>query len=344
MIKQAQSQKGISLVELMIAMILGLVLMAGIIEIFISSKQMYRVQDARARLQENGRFAMQLLTNKIRVADYNGCNTRAASVSTNGAITNTLNNSSDYVWNFSTAIQGAEATGPNLWTPSLDTSVTSPVSGSDVLTLRGISNPTIRVTAHPGGSPPGSANIKVSGGSGLNQFDIVMVSDCLASAIFQITQINSSAGDDNIVHNTALGTPGNATKILGKNYTGAEIVKLVTTSYYIRNNGSGEPSLYQRVLNDAPQEMVEGVESMQVLYGVDTDGDESANKYIAANTVSDWNNVKSVRVSLLLRTLEDNLTVDGPQQYLFNNATVIPTDRRLRAVFTRTATLRNRVQ
>tara|TARA_R110002050_G_scaffold1244_4_gene8636 strand:+ start:68966 stop:69988 length:1023 start_codon:yes stop_codon:yes gene_type:complete len=339
MMNQPRSQKGISLIELMVAMLLGLILTLGIIEIFISSKQMYRVQDARARLQENGRFAVQLLADKIKVVDYNGCNSRSASVS----ITNTLNNSSDYLWNFTTSIQGVEATGLNIWTPTIDASVTGPISGSDVLTLRGTANPVIEVTAHPGGSPPGSANIKVTGGSGLNQFDIVMVSDCLAAAIFQITHINSSAGDDNIVHNTALGTPGNSTKTLGKNYTGAELIKLVTTSYYIRNNASGVPSLYQKVFNDAPQELVEGVESMQILYGVDTNDDASADQYISANAVGNWNNVTSVKVSLLVRTSEDNLTVDGPQQYLFNNANVVATDRRLRAVYTRTVTLRNRV-
>lgn len=94
--KFSQSQKGMTLIELMIALVLGLVVTSAVIEIFISSKQMYRVQDARARLQENGRYAIQHLTNNIRSAGYSGCATRAASV----PVTNTLNNSGDFLWDF----------------------------------------------------------------------------------------------------------------------------------------------------------------------------------------------------------------------------------------------------
>jgi type IV pilus assembly protein PilW len=334
--RHAQFQQGLTLIELMIAMVLGLATLAGIIDIFVSSKQMYRIQNERAQLQENGQFAIQFLTNKIRIAGYNGCSTRSAA----SAVTNTLNSSS-YLWDFNTFIQGVEATGTNIWTPSLDTSISSPLNGSDVLTVRGIANKsTIAVTAHPDGSPPGSANIEVTDASGLEQYDVVMVSDCLASAIFQIT---NSINEDNIEHDTEAGTPGNASESLAKNYSGAEMMKLVTTSYFIKDNASGVPSLYQAVFNDPPQELVEGVENMQLLYGVASNGDEAIDQYQTANAVSNWDNVKSVRVSLLLRSAEDDLTVDSPQNYLFNNISVTPTDNRLRAVYTRTITLRNRV-
>ena len=290
------------------------------------------------RLHENGRYAIQYLTNNIRSAGYSGCATRAASL----PVTNTLNNSGDFLWDFATGIQGFEATGASLWTPTIDASVTSPLTGGDVLTLRTISDPVIRVTAHPGGTPPGSASIHVNTQNQLEQFDIVMVTDCLTSAIFQISSANPNTSGT-LAHNTGVGTPGNATKELGKDYTGAEIVKLATTSFYVRNNADGEPSLYHRISNNAAAELVEGVENMQLVYGVDTDTDQSADQYVAANSVTDWARVVSVRVSLLLRTLEDNLTVNGPQTYSFNGATVTAADSRLRAVFSRTVSLRNRV-
>ena len=47
--KFSQSQRGMTLVELMIALVLGLVVTSAVIEIFLSSKQMYRVQDAPTR-------------------------------------------------------------------------------------------------------------------------------------------------------------------------------------------------------------------------------------------------------------------------------------------------------
>ena len=335
--KYSQSQKGMTLVELMIALVLGLIVTSVVIEIFLSSKQMYRVQDARARLQENGRFAVQFLSKNIRNAGYNGCATRGGSV----PITNTLNNSGDYLWDFATGIQGVDASGA-VWAPAIDASITTPLSGSDVLTIRTMNDPVIRVTAHPGGTPPGSAAIQVNTQNQLERFDIVMVSDCLTSAIFQITSANPNTSGT-ITHNTGVGAPGNATQALGKDYTGAEIVKLTTKSFYVRNNADGVPTLYQRISSNADSELIEGVENMQILYGVDTGTDQSADQYVAANSVTDWARVVSVRVSLLLRTLDDNLTVNGPQTYSFNGAAVTATDSRLRAVFSRTVSLRNRV-
>ena len=67
-------QRGLSLVELMVAVTLSMVLMLGIFQIFSSSKQTSRAQDALARVQENARFALDLLTHDIRMAGQLGCN------------------------------------------------------------------------------------------------------------------------------------------------------------------------------------------------------------------------------------------------------------------------------
>jgi len=63
-------QHGLTLVELMIAMVLGLVLVAGAIQLLVSNKQSYRLQDSLSRLQENGRFAIQLLSDDIRMSGF----------------------------------------------------------------------------------------------------------------------------------------------------------------------------------------------------------------------------------------------------------------------------------
>jgi len=330
-----QTQRGMTLIELMIALVLGLVVTGVVIEIFLSSKQMYRVQDARARLQENGRYAIQQLANNIKNAGYKGCATRSASV----PVTNTLNDSNQYLWNFAIGIQGFDASGAQ-WTPPKDVSIDTPTpdQGTDILTIRTMSDPVIRVKTHPGGTPPGSAAITVNTPNQLQAFDIVMVTDCLTSAIFQISSGNPNTSGS-VVHNTGITPdhgPGNLTTALGKNYAGAELVKLTTTSYYI----SGD-SLFKRVLNDAPVELVEGVEDMQVLYGVDTNRDGSAEQYVTASTTIDWSEVVSVRVNLLLATLESGLTVDGVQTYSFNDTSTAASDTGLRAGFSRTISIRN---
>jgi len=70
--KLAKSQ-GFTLVELMIAMVLGTILTTGIIQFFLANHQSARVAEALSRVQENGRFAMEFISRDIREADYNAC-------------------------------------------------------------------------------------------------------------------------------------------------------------------------------------------------------------------------------------------------------------------------------
>lgn len=63
-------QRGISLIEIMVALLISLVLLAGFVQIFVSSKKTYQVQSNVGRLQENGRFALDVLTRNLRQAGY----------------------------------------------------------------------------------------------------------------------------------------------------------------------------------------------------------------------------------------------------------------------------------
>ncbi|ADE14082.1 type IV pilus assembly protein PilW [Nitrosococcus halophilus Nc 4] len=326
-------QRGLSITEILVATTVSLLLTAGVTQVFVNSKQGYRVQEALSRLQENGRFAINLISRDVRSAGFFGC---AGSTT---RIVNTLNNASQYAWDFSTALQGFEATSATTWTPALDSTITSPLGGRDVLTLRHASGNLAKVK--PPFMPNTSADLHTDTDNGLSQFDIVMVSDCIDSAIFQISSANPDTSGS-LAHNTGVGTPGNATKDLGKIYTNkAAIIRVTTSTYYLRNNPEGDPALYRIVGNAAPQELIEGVEDIQILYGEDTDGNREANLYVTADSVTDWNNVINVRLSLLLQTLEDNLAAT-PQPYTFNGATTTPNDRRLRRIFTATVNLRNR--
>lgn len=333
-----KKQSGLSLVELMIAVVLGLVLVAGVIELFVNNRQVYRVQDAKARMQENGRYAMALLGQHIRDAGYYGCASRRAGVETN----NVLNNSNLFIWNFATAVEGNEAADDNTWTPTKETNIGAD-SGTDILTIRKATGSSIKITKHPGGSPPGSANIQVNTGNGLSNGDIIMATDCLTSAFFQITSNNPDTSGS-IAHNTGAGTPGNATQVLGKNYAGGWVVPIVTLSFFIRTNDNNIPALYQRnAISGDTQELVEGIEDMQILYGEDTSGDGVVTRYVSADSVGNWADVLSVKVSLLLRSIDDNLTANGSQSYKFNDDDVTASDQRLRSIYTKTFTLRNRI-
>lgn len=65
-----RTQLGLSLVELMVAMALGLLLMTGVIQVFLSSRQTYAANEAMGRLQENGRFALEFIARSARLAGY----------------------------------------------------------------------------------------------------------------------------------------------------------------------------------------------------------------------------------------------------------------------------------
>jgi type IV pilus assembly protein PilW len=75
-------QQGLTLVEIMVAVALSVILLTGVIQIFVGSKATYRLQDNIARLQENGRFALDFLTRDVRMAGYRGCTNFVKSTNT----------------------------------------------------------------------------------------------------------------------------------------------------------------------------------------------------------------------------------------------------------------------
>ena len=71
--KKIYSQQGLTLLELMIAMVISSILMLGVISIYITSKQAYKVNDEYSIMQENARLAFNFLAKDIRMAGYIGC-------------------------------------------------------------------------------------------------------------------------------------------------------------------------------------------------------------------------------------------------------------------------------
>jgi type IV pilus assembly protein PilW len=73
-LNQKHRQHGLTLIELMVSITIGIVLMAGIMQIFASSKQSYKMQDTLTYLQESGRFSIDLISKDLRRAGYWGPN------------------------------------------------------------------------------------------------------------------------------------------------------------------------------------------------------------------------------------------------------------------------------
>lgn len=87
--------------------------------------------------------------------------------------------------------------------------------------------------------------------------------------------------------------------------------------------------------------VLQGVEDLSVIYGVDNDGDSFADEYKAVDDVTDWSRVASVNVQVRIVSAQDNLA-DSPQPYVdFSGTVVTPSDRRLRRTYATVVALRN---
>ena len=341
-----ERQRGFSLVELMIAMTIGFIVLAGIGYLYVESRQAFRSMDNLSRMQESARYALEIIARDIRMAGYRGC------ASSSGDFHNTLKDSGKSAYNFGLPINGYDGGGAG-WTPALpaDTGGLSGLSilaGTDAIILRSAFGGGAAVTKEPGKT---SADIKVATPNDLQIGEIVMVTNCKAASVLQITNLNVSGAGQNVVHNVGVLTPGNATTDLVENYSvsGGEIIKMQSKSYFIRNGAGGRPALWQFdnykpvAAGVNPAEITEGVENMQILYGIDADSNGIVESYTTADLVANWNLVAAVRISLLLAGNDDNVATSA-QTYTYDGGSVTAGDQRLRQVFTTTVSVRNRTQ
>ncbi len=90
------------------------------------------------------------------------------------------------------------------------------------------------------------------------------------------------------------------------------------------------------------EELVDNIENMQVLYGIDTDGSSYANHYINAAAVTAWEDVVSIRIALLLKTTHEIYNFSDNKTITLNDITLpAPNDRFMRMQSVSTISLRN---
>jgi type IV pilus assembly protein PilW len=356
--RQLKKQGGLTLIEVMISMVVGLVLLGGTISMFIANKRVYKEQESMARLQENSRFALEMMIKDIRMIGYTGCADELNSVQNhvNGA-------TGSNILAFENPAEGSE--NGNNWVPSGSSDVTGSIlPNTDGITIRYLDNRNLNVKIPYMVTPSADLHIKLN--NGLVQGEIVGVFDCESVDVFQISNADPSTSGS-VAHNTGVGTPGNATKPLQKKYgAGATIVRFISRRYYIGTGSYGGPSLFREVFSQDrddsdsdgdtmeviqhSEELIEGVENMQILYGEDTTGDRVADTYVKADSVSNWSNIISVRIALLMRTINPNPQI-GPDLTVYTmlggtaagGVTVGPmNDFYRRRIFTSTIQIRNR--
>ncbi|MBX3706434.1 MAG: PilW family protein [Pseudomonadales bacterium] len=346
--REANRAAGFSLIELLLALALGLVIVAGIVQLFVGNSQTYAVMHAQARLQENGRFALDFISRAARSAGYFGCAPQPQN------IVRGLRGNWALIpeFNITRFIDGHESTGPTAWAPTLNTLPRSGATnanvyidgngintadvapGTDIVAFRTLREPGRRLaqTLQPDAAPVVMAP---GGDAGMAVNDIIMISNCEQGAVVRITGM-AVAGDEaqlTLATSTTGNLYENADQVEGPNglipfslsflqraYGEDTSVAVVETTYFfiapsLAPDSEGNPvlALWQKVGSAGPVELVQGVENLQVLYGIDTtlnDGVPNANRYVPFNEVPDPNQVVSIRVTVTVNSV-DPIAADG---------------------------------
>lgn len=335
---QRSPQFGFSLIELMIAMLLGLIVIGGVISVFLAGQRSYVTNTALEDVQDGSRIAFEMMARDIRDAGLTGCGNR-------DRVTNVLNNGptaggTSWWADWSNAVHGY-GTGTTTADPALVG--LNQVSGTDSLQLLGATDAGLSVAATPSST---AANFKLNDkSSDLTTGDVIIVCDPDHAAIVQITDYNASTVT--VVHNDNSGnktTPGNCSKGLGypplctTNGNGyqygpnSQIFKLAGVDWYIGSNPIGGKSLYRVsviTVSSKPtpksQEMVRDVTGMNIRYH-----QAGQASFVDAATVgTNWAAVDAVQVKLTLESVDKSAGTNG-------NA--------ISRNFTATTTVRNRVQ
>ena len=321
-------QAGISLVEILVALIISVFLLGGIVQVYVGNKATFAFTNALAEIQENGRFALDFMSLDLRLVDDWGCVVPNNRPAPNNNINNTIGggNPAGYTSSLHNFTGEEAIEGTN--------------GATDTLTIRG--------------SKPGQTNVEspffantsnrlvTDAISTLAAGDIILVTRCgtnqgrpdIEADILLVTSVAPLAGNTQRDY-----TVGGAKSQQFEN--DAAVIELQTVTYSIGVGASGEPALFRAEFG-VVQELVEGIEDMQVLYGVDSDNDDFPNQYITANNVVDFDDVVAVRVALLVRSIDDFVT-ESAQTYSYNGVQTTAGDNRIRQVFTTTIALRNRI-
>jgi type IV pilus assembly protein PilW len=360
-------QQGLTLVELMVAMTISLILLAAISQVFITSRQTYTIEENQARTQEAGRFAMEFLSQDIRMAGYSGCASKltvgtiaADGTCPNGTACSIANPGNTLVSFNPDGMKAHRYTGSGTalsdWTPALSSDLFAAGevrANTDVILIQRGATTDTHLT---GNTVPSNANVQIldtaSIGSELSANDILMVSDCRNSDIFRATNTSSGSGKITIAHSNSANSQVNLTHSYGND---AQLMKLITRAYYIGTGASGEPALFRKDLSKdgsgnpiaTAQELVEGVEDMRLSFGEETETAATRNyvpnRFVRANEVTTWGLVVTVRVGLATRTstnVAQEVSLATPLS--FDGITLpTPTDRRRRQYYLATIQKRN---
>ncbi len=313
-------QRGFTLVELMVSMLIGIILMAGIVTLFISSRRSFNVDGNVAGMQDEGRFALKELARDLSMVSYVGEPLVPGSIDQDGSLDVTVDCGPDgeanWIYRFiepgtgdlSTlaAVDNAEGADANDAFSCIDADEV--FGGNDVVAIKRVA------------------------GDGIPDADVQAGESYLRS--------NGTVGM--LYVEPADGFVGGTTR----NWTYTPRI------YYVRNFAvdadDGIPTLCRKTLTGAAPPTVtteciaRGVERLQIEYGLDSDADGNANRYVSDPLPADISSVVSARVYLLVRTPVEDRQYTDTRTYTVSNADEFePGDNFHRRLYSTTLTVHN---
>jgi len=264
---------GLTLVELLVAMTIGLVLIIGATQVYVDSHAAYAVNETTARLQENARYALSVLEPDIRMSGYWGLTNRSDGIGGEAQPTDAQS---------ALGAPAASTCGVNF--PLL---LSFPVQGT---------NDSYAATCAAGnGGNVTSAAMPNADTITVRRASAITVPPATASGPLRICSTRTSGV---LVTDITGGTDINGALCQNVN---AQINNLIVNLYYVDQSSSqaGVPSLRRKALNAGPafqdDEIVPGVEDLQVQYGVDLSGGFGA----ANGAASEYLNAGAALTNLL---------------------------------------------
>jgi type IV pilus assembly protein PilW len=348
---------GFGLLELMIAITLGLIVITGVLVIFLAQQQVYNSSTSQSLMQDSDNAISAVITPVARGVGFMGCG--AINSSTNAAVTmpslpTTLTFESTaavhgYTGTLPSSVtdDAANVTTTGDWSPSIDASIVTAggaEQGSDILVLFG---------AKPYATPIGisgavsSATLTVNDPTQLDNINsggaqVVAISDCAKSVVTEATAISS----DTVTLESTPSVSFNA---------GAQLIPLQQTMFFVGNGTGGQSGLFEAVMTIPSggtastaswktTEMVPGVLAMKVLYGIGSDA--ATTEYVDASKVTDWADVTAIKLAFLVEGEQGSATKPSASTdtYAMFNGTysiAVPSDTRMRHVFYMTINTRN---
>ncbi|MFZ5454867.1 MAG: prepilin-type N-terminal cleavage/methylation domain-containing protein [Pseudomonadota bacterium] len=356
MSQQINSQSGISLVEVMVALALGLIVSVGAMSLMLGNRQSYRTTESLARVQEATRITFDLMSRDLRAAGINAC-------SGGVRVMNLLADPATARWwtDWNGGLRGFNDSDVST-AVAFGSAAQNRVANTDMIELMHASTNAFPVKVHNAAAadatlagltvPARSIALEKPGGQGHSFVagDLLVVCDYEDTTLFQVTGVNADANSVSHASRADVAvTPGNCANTLGFRplctatvtrsfQPGSQVMRFEPVAWFVGNNGrtgseSSPTSLYRiRVVNDGAgnagpviEEVVEGVRGMQLRYMYDRE-----DAYRNADTVADWRLVTGVEIQL---------TIESPE----SGTTTSTTQPRLTRTLTHVVNLRNRV-